>query len=72
MSETFTPGDRVPTSGLYRLIYSYEVPKEYVLCIRGEHFLASRIGKVRYELVTAAEYLNQHPSLVKKDFQFHY
>ena len=57
------PGERVPQSGLYRVIH--EGGEEHqVTAVKGERFPPSRLGKgVHYTLAQAALHFHEHQAL---------
>ena len=39
MADTFKPGDKVPRSGIYRVVHhQYHAQEHEVICVRGEPF----------------------------------
>lgn len=61
--QEFKPGERVPESGLYRVVQ--DAGEEHqVTAVKGERFPPSRTGKgIRYVLAQAALHLREHHAL---------
>jgi len=66
MSTLYAPGQRVPTSGIYRVVHDqYHSTSHEVTCVRGEPFPPCRYcgNSVRYQLAHAALHLSETANL---------
>jgi hypothetical protein len=63
MAQQFSPGDVVPTSGIYTVVHDKSHSQAHeVTCVRGEPFPPCRgCGQgVRFLLARAAKHLSEH------------
>ncbi|VXB05172.1 conserved hypothetical protein [Burkholderia sp. 8Y] len=69
MAEQHKPGEKVQTSGIYRVVKEGDGGSAFeVTCVEGEHFPPTRSGKgARYELVHAATHSHKHGELGSAD-----
>lgn len=58
----WTPGEEVPTSGVYEVLHDEENRHHEVTCVKGKTFPGSRsCPHPRYRLVYAADHIDDHP-----------
>jgi hypothetical protein len=65
MDTTYTPGDTVPSSGIYEVIHEHENKKPHeVIALQGELFPVCRTcqREVKFKLVKAAKHIKQDDS----------
>ena len=65
MDTIYTPGDTVPTSGIYEVFHELENRKSHeVTALKGELFIACRIcqRQVKFKLVKAANHIKHDDS----------
>jgi len=69
MAEQHKPGEKVQTSGIYRVVKEGNGSSAFeVTCVEGEHFAPTRSGKgAHYELVHAATHSHKHGELGSAD-----
>ncbi|MFM0135377.1 hypothetical protein [Caballeronia grimmiae] len=65
MAEQHKPGQKVETSGIYRVVREGDGGSAFeVTCVEGERFPPTRSGKgAHYELVHAATHSHKHHEL---------
>ena len=68
MSEFLEPGDRVPSTGLYKVVHAgqHALP-HYVTALYGDIFPACLecLNGVRFELTVGAGYIGAHPLFIR-------
>ena len=68
MSEFLKPGDRVPSSGLYKVVHAgrHALP-HYVTALYGDTFPACLecVDRVRFEFAVVAGYIGAHPLFIR-------
>jgi hypothetical protein len=58
MSEEFKPGDKVPTSGIYKVTHDSKTQAHEVTCVEGEPFPpCNSCSHPKYVLVRAAHHV---------------
>lgn len=68
MKQTYKPGDRVPSSGIYKVLHDANHKSGHeVTCVFGEHFPpCNGCGShPRFNLVRAAHHVNNHETFKK-------
>jgi len=68
MSKIWRPGDRVPTTGIYKTIHGRQhAPAHYVTALCGDTFptCLECSDKVRFELALSAVHVNAHPQFYR-------
>ena len=64
MSEVFRPGDRVPATGIYKVVHEYQhYPTHHVTVLCGDLF-PTCLGcseRVQFEVALSAVHVNAHP-----------
>jgi hypothetical protein len=68
MPEILEPGDRVPSSGLYKVVHAgkHALP-HYVTALYGDTFpkCLECVDEVRFELAVVAGYIGAHPLFIR-------
>jgi len=66
MSEEFKPGDKVPTSGIYKVMHDGHTQPHEVTCIEGEQFPPCNTCKhPKFVLVRTAHHVAHHEHFKK-------
>jgi hypothetical protein len=68
MPEILEPGDRVPSSGLYKVVHAgRHAQSHYVTALYGDTFPACLecLNGVRFELTIVAGYIRAHPLFIR-------
>jgi hypothetical protein len=64
MADIFRPGDRTPSSGIYRVVHSVQhAPAHQVIALYGDIFPRCQecTDEVRFKLALSAVYISAHP-----------
>ena len=67
MPDEFKPGDKVPVSGIYKVLHETHTEPHEVTCVRGEPFPPCNTCKhPRFVLVRSAHHIGHHEHFKKK------
>lgn len=67
MGTEYSPGEKVPQSGIYKVTHDGHTPAHEVTCVKDEPFPPCNTCKhPRFELVKAAQHITTHEHFKKK------